>query len=125
MSTQEETAAMRSTTKSQTVLDNGKSSQLGKLSFNDYSRQRYVKCNSIEPSELVRKDNFGTEIKRGGRKHKVTFVDKILMNKGEEGKIAEEILVENFKQFNANNVYPERFYSKGTLAICCEACSII
>lgn len=121
---QEQINENRASTKSQTTLFNAGTFLQCKSPFIEINLQKYTKSNSIEPSQFVRRDIFGTEIRKGGRTHKVTFVDKITMKEGEP-KIAQEIPIENFKVYNANNVYAERPFHIGSEAFCCDSCSII
>lgn len=45
---------------------------------------------------LERKDQFGKRIKKGGKKHRITFIDQV---KGEQ--LAEVHQVESYKRYNA------------------------
>lgn len=77
------------------------------------------------PSQL-RKDIFGKEIRKGGKVHKISFIDK---KEGNERKkqyeVAEVVLIDNYKEYNKTMCYPEMPFSMAIETPCCKTCIII
>lgn len=62
-----------------------------------------IEKNNIESSIIVRKDRKGVPIVKGGRIHKVTFIDRL----EEKRKLIEYQQIESYKKYNLNSLAHE------------------
>ena len=69
----------------------------------------------------LRRDIYGSLIIKGGRKHKVSFIDKSPMRE-----IAEVVNIPSYKAYNAKMVYNDYSkYQRTDTACCCESSCVI
>lgn len=62
-----------------------------------------------EGEQIQRKDAFGSEIKKGGKTHKVSFIDNLPPTDpfGSSNKLIDLVLIKSFKRYNVPIVIEE------------------
>lgn len=104
--------------------EKGQKSSKDKMTLNtNYSNKNSNNEHAKSGPVAIRKDVYGNIIKKGGKKHKVTFIDSATNNKKRFDNIQE---VESYKAFNVDvsvNV-PSNKTKEHNKSECCQKCII-